>query len=225
MLNATTEGIAGVGEALKLAALLDDRVGQPDKAKAAAWAEQVARHPGLTRDDLLDGVQAFYDQPHDRAMAVGDLISHARRLKRDRLAREDVAVQQARIDRNAQKALEDISAEFHDTVAGGGHLRVDTPELVQARDGLQTCQGKADSIAAIKAYLAALGEAPRRGSKAKEQPKAVQFPLAAGGNALDVACPWCHAAVGTPCSIPGTQIRTKPHPSRVEAVLPRKESA
>lgn len=48
--------------------------------------------------------------------------------------------------------------------------------------------------------------------------------LRAGPNALEVACPFCRAGVGRPCTLgalPGVargDVRRTPHPSRVEAV-------
>lgn len=90
-INASPETVAAVAETLKLAALLDDRITPSDKARIAAWAEQIHRH-NLSRDDLLDAVQAFYDQPSAQAIGVGDLIKHARTIRRDRLNRDDDTV-------------------------------------------------------------------------------------------------------------------------------------
>lgn len=84
-INATPETLRAVAQVLKMAAILDDRVAQPDKARIVGWAEQVQRH-NLTEDDLLDGLQKYYDQA-DRPIGIGDLIIHARATKRDRLER------------------------------------------------------------------------------------------------------------------------------------------
>ena len=39
--------------------------------------------------------------------------------------------------------------------------QVDTPRLAAAREGLQSCYGKDESVAAIREYLQALKEAPK----------------------------------------------------------------
>ena len=78
-LNASPDTVRAVTQVFKLAGILDDRVTHPDKARIAAWSEQVQRH-GLAESDLLDGLQAFYDGPSERAIQIGDLIHHARGL-------------------------------------------------------------------------------------------------------------------------------------------------
>ena len=85
--TATTEDLTNAAEALKLAAILDDRAPKADKARITGWGEQIHRHH-LGREDLLDGLQRFYDSPSDRAIAIGDLIAHARACRRDRTERE-----------------------------------------------------------------------------------------------------------------------------------------
>ena len=89
-LNATPETVTAVAQVLKMAAILDDRMGQPDKARIIAWAEQVHRHK-LIEADMLDGLQAYYDRPSDRAIGVGDLIHHAKTARRNRVAGEEAA--------------------------------------------------------------------------------------------------------------------------------------
>lgn len=161
--NATEPELRAVAEALKLAAILDDRAPGPDKPRITAWGEQIHRHR-LTREDLLDAVQAFYDQPSAHAIGVGDLIAHARRIKITRLDK------QADAERDRQRALFDTKAADEVTsagnplpgmshVAGMGPPRVQTPRLVAAREALQTCYGATDSRAAIREYLAALVQA------------------------------------------------------------------
>jgi hypothetical protein len=94
-LNATPETIRAVAEAMQLAQLLDDRTAHADKARIAAWAEEVEPFQ-LDRGDLLDAVRMFYADPRDRAIGVGDLIGLARSIRRDRNEREDDAERKAR---------------------------------------------------------------------------------------------------------------------------------
>lgn len=154
-INASAETVRAVVKVFELAYLLDDRVTQPDKARMTAWAEQVERHR-LSEQDLLDAVQAFYDGPSLHAIQVGDLISHARRIKRDRLEREPDADRDERRELVDEKAANDIRP-FTSLVGGGGVDRAaESTELDQAREALQTCHGKAQSQAAIRSYLDAL---------------------------------------------------------------------
>jgi hypothetical protein len=107
-INATEETLRAVAETLKLAALLDDRVAQPDKARIAAWAEQVQRH-NLSREDLLTGLQAFYDGPSDHAITIGDLIHQARHAKRDRTERESDEEREARQARMDARMVQTVA--------------------------------------------------------------------------------------------------------------------
>ncbi len=87
VVDASPETVQAVIKAMQLAAILDDRVAKPDKARIAGWSEQIHRHK-LTEADLLDAVQAFYDAPNDRAIGVGDLIGHGRAARKDRFERQ-----------------------------------------------------------------------------------------------------------------------------------------
>lgn len=159
--DATEAELAATAEALKLAAILDDRAPHADKARIVAWAEQIHRHK-LERDDLLNGLQAYYDGPSERAIQIGDLIHHARQARRTRNAEEEDAEREARIARHESKVGEDIRAVTAAFVAG----RVkETPRLKAARDALDTCEGKEASIAAIREFAAAKLEA-KRGKRA-----------------------------------------------------------
>lgn len=96
-LNASPETIRNVASAMELAQLMDDRAAHADKARIAAWAEQVDPY-NLPLDDLLNGVRAYYADPRDRAIGVGDLIAAARAIRRDRNERETFAEREARED-------------------------------------------------------------------------------------------------------------------------------
>jgi hypothetical protein len=159
-INATPATVRAVSAALQLASLLDDRAPRPDKPRVAAWAEQIERH-ALTEPDLLDAVQAFYDAPSDHAIAVGELIHHGRRIKRDRLDRE---ADQEREQR--QQAL-DLKAEpdtIHAITAGAftGPTANRTERLVKAETALQCAVDKRSAQEAIAEYLAAKAEARRK---------------------------------------------------------------
>ncbi|MBO0881916.1 MAG: hypothetical protein J2P17_16560 [Mycobacterium sp.] len=161
--NATEDELRNTAEALKFAAILDDRCPQPDKARIAAWAEQIHRHR-LERGDLLDGLQAFYDQPHDHAIGIGDLIHHARIIKRDRL---DRAADQQRDDR--RNAHDTKAANDTHTLAAVpfGPVENRTPRLHRTEQALQTCTNKTESQAAIKEFFAAKREAKKPSTHAK----------------------------------------------------------
>jgi hypothetical protein len=155
-IDATEADLFAITEVLKLAAILDDRAPRADKARIAAWAEKVHQHR-LQRGELLDGLQAFYDEPRDRAIGIGDLLSHARRIKRDRLDREAEPEREHRQETFDAKAADEIHS-----VADGfitGPVENPTDRLVKAEIGLQCCNGKQESQAAIREFFAAKAEA------------------------------------------------------------------
>lgn len=160
-LDATPETVAAVAEVFKLAAFLDDRIAQPDKARLAAWAEQVQRHK-LTESDLLDGVQAFYDTPSERAMQVGDLIHHARAVRRERREREreaDLAAAEKVVDK---KAADDMTGIATDFTLGPALNR--TPRLNAAQTALQCAVDRETAVAAMREFSAAKAEARKAAS-------------------------------------------------------------
>ncbi|OBG72059.1 MULTISPECIES: hypothetical protein [unclassified Mycobacterium] len=165
-LNATADDVRNTAEALKLAAVLDDRVTAGDKARIAAWAEQIHRH-NLIRSDLLDGLQAFYDNPSANAIQIGDLIQHARIVKNRRLERESDA------ERDARRELADTkAADMTHALAGAaltGPTKNRTARLERAEMGLQVCEGKTESIAALREYFAA-----NSGSRDRQNPTSDQ---------------------------------------------------
>ena len=173
-IDATEEDLRAVAEVLKLAAILDDRVGHADKARIAAWAEKVHSHK-LTRVDLVDGLQAFYDSPSERAIQIGDLIHHARIIRRDRNEREEAAEQAARLKVHDQQAVDGISG----VAAVMGPVKNRTPRLVKAELALQCASGKREVLAAMSEWTAAKLEAKGKpaahqgrikdATKAKEQ--------------------------------------------------------
>lgn len=152
----TAQSIAATTEVLELASLLDNRIATPDKARIMAWAKQIDRHQ-LERDDMLNAVQDFYDRPSPQPINVGDVTAGARRIKRDRLEREEDAQREAR-----QEQLDFKAADETRTLASAitfGPVTNRTPRLESAEQGLHCCTTKADAQAAIREYLAAKDEA------------------------------------------------------------------
>lgn len=158
MINATTVTVRAVTKTFQLAGILDDRCAQPDKARIAAWAEQVQRHR-LTENDLLDGLQAFYDTPSERAIQIGDLIHHARNAKRTRLDKEADEIRDQRQDTLDLKAADDVRTMAAGVITEPTKNR--TPRLVAAENALQCVVDKATALAAIREYLAAKAEAQK----------------------------------------------------------------
>jgi hypothetical protein len=152
MINASPETVRAITQVFKLAGILDDRCSQPDKARIAAWAEQVERHK-LTENDLLDGLQAYYDLPSERAMQIGDLIQHSRKVRRDRNERE------AEVERNRRAELLSVKAsdEVRSLTAGVvlGPVKKRTKRLAEAERALQCVTNKREAIAAISEYFEA----------------------------------------------------------------------
>lgn len=154
-LNASPDTVRAITKVFQLAAILDDRAAQPDKARVAAWAEQIERHK-LTERDLLDGLQAFYDSPSERAIQVGDLIHHARQVRRDRTEREQAAEQAARLEVHDQQAVDEVRG-----LAAGftGPTKNRTDRLVKAELALQCATGRREAIEAMREWTAAKAEA------------------------------------------------------------------
>lgn len=157
-IDATETEIRDIAEVLKLAAIIDDRAPRADKARIAGWAEQIHRHK-LERTDLLDGLQLYYDSPSERPIQIGDLIHHAKAARRARLERMDDEERRRREDLADEKAADDIRGLSAAFIAG----RVDeTPRLKAAREALETCQGKTESLAAMREFGAAKLAAKKR---------------------------------------------------------------
>jgi hypothetical protein len=155
-IDATETDLRAVSEVLKLAAILDDRAPAADKTRIAAWAEKVHKHR-LQRDDLLDGLQAFYDEPRDRAIGIGDLLAHARRIKRDRLDREADAERDRRRAELDPKAVDEMQMFAAGVVTGPSSVMTD--RMVAAERGLQCAVDKRSAQESIREYFAAKREA------------------------------------------------------------------
>lgn len=158
-INATPDTVRALTKVFQLAGILDDRCAQPDKARIAAWSEQVQRH-NLIETDLLDGLQAFYDSPSERAIQIGDLIHHARHAKRGRLDKEADQIREQRQREHDTKAADQIHAIA--AAAFTGPTKNRTPRLVAAENGLQCAVDKRTARESIAEYFAAKREASGR---------------------------------------------------------------
>jgi hypothetical protein len=155
-INATEEELRTAAEALKLAAILDDRAPAADKPRVIAWAEKLHDHQ-LVRCDVLDGLQAFYDSPSERAIQIGDLVHHARQVRRDRNEREEQAELDARREFVDTKAADEV----HGIAAGfvAGPVKNKTPRLIAAEAALQCAVDKRSAQDDIAEFFAAKREA------------------------------------------------------------------
>lgn len=87
--------IAAGGTAMMAAArawsrarLYDDRLGDPDAPRLAAWAESIERWK-LDTHDVVDGVCRYYEgTEHAEVIRIGDLLHHAREIRRQRAESE-----------------------------------------------------------------------------------------------------------------------------------------
>lgn len=160
----SAETIRAVAKVLRYAAFLDDRVAGADQGRIKAWASQIERH-GLTEIDLMAGLQRHYDAQHERAIGIGDLITHSKQARRDRNESEGNAQREAR-----QAHLDAIKPAPEDTQAvaaafTAGPVTSKTQRLTDAEHELQRCNGKRESMAAIKEYLAAKADAQKGGKR------------------------------------------------------------
>ncbi|MBF6326799.1 hypothetical protein IU451_30340 [Nocardia cyriacigeorgica] len=73
------------------ARIYDDKLGDPDAARLAAWAESIDRWE-LDTPDLLEGVIRYYEgDTEGRTIGIGDVLHHARESRRQRAEREKAA--------------------------------------------------------------------------------------------------------------------------------------
>ncbi|AUM18270.1 MULTISPECIES: hypothetical protein [Rhodococcus] len=98
-INASPATVLAVGAALGRAALFDDRITADDKLRIAAWAEALDSYR-FDEAHLLGAVTAYYREPRDRSISVGDLVKLAREARRDSAEREDRLALEARQVRN-----------------------------------------------------------------------------------------------------------------------------
>ena len=87
MINADAESIRTAGDAWGRARIYDDKLGEPDAARIALWAESISRWK-LGAPDVLGGVTRYYEKPGVPTIQIGDMLHHAREIRRDRAERE-----------------------------------------------------------------------------------------------------------------------------------------
>lgn len=81
----------GAAQAWARARLYDDKLGPADAPRLAAWAESIERWK-LDAPDLLQGVIRYYESDTDgRTIGIGDLLHHAREVRRQRAETEKAA--------------------------------------------------------------------------------------------------------------------------------------
>lgn len=82
------EAVRTAGNAWSRARIYDDKLGEPDAARIALWAESIAKWE-LDAPDVLSAVTAYYEgEKFGRTIQIGDLLHHAREIRRDRAERE-----------------------------------------------------------------------------------------------------------------------------------------
>lgn len=85
---ASPDSLRAASAAWGRARIRDDRFGDPDPGALAAWAESVERYR-LTAPDLIAGVDRYYEGTRNAAkIGTGDLIYHAREIRRQRAEAE-----------------------------------------------------------------------------------------------------------------------------------------
>ncbi|WP_378735480.1 hypothetical protein [Nocardia brasiliensis] len=88
---ASDRSVRAAAAAWSRARIYDDKLGDPDKARLAAWAESIERWK-LDAPDLLEGVIRYYEGETDgRTIGIGDLLHHGREARRQRAERETAA--------------------------------------------------------------------------------------------------------------------------------------
>lgn len=99
IINASDATIIAVTCALGRAALFDDRITAGDEARIAAWSEALDQY-GIDQATMLNAVTAFYREPRDRSISVGDLARTARDIRQHEAISETLAELEERNLRN-----------------------------------------------------------------------------------------------------------------------------
>ncbi|MGW6658907.1 hypothetical protein [Rhodococcus sp. NPDC055024] len=109
-INASERTIVAVAAALGRAALFDDKITADDKARIAAWSEALDPF-GIDQATMLNAVTAYYRDPRDRSITVGELTRIARDIRQVEATSESLAALEERNLRNDIKnGLEPPSA-------------------------------------------------------------------------------------------------------------------
>ncbi|MEU0871629.1 hypothetical protein [Nocardia brasiliensis] len=88
---ATETAMRAAAAAWSRARIYDDKLGDPDAARLAAWAESIQRWE-LDTPDLVEGVMRYYEaNTEGRTIGIGDLLHHAREHRRQRAERDKAA--------------------------------------------------------------------------------------------------------------------------------------
>lgn len=101
IIKATPQQLADAGAVIGRSALFDNRFGEADAGRAAAWAEALAPYAFDTAD-LLNAVTAHYRAEPLRMIMPADVIRLAREIRADRAQREPSE------SREAREALNDV---------------------------------------------------------------------------------------------------------------------
>src|SRR5690606_19980203 len=89
--------IEAVGAAIRRARLLDNRIGDGDSARLAAWAESLEPY-GFTAPQLLHAVAMLYNTERAPVIMPGDMIKHARQLRPEAAERDEAAEVRAALE-------------------------------------------------------------------------------------------------------------------------------
>ncbi|GAB4582604.1 hypothetical protein [Nocardia sp. IFM 10818] len=88
---ASERAVRAAAAAWSRARIYDDKLGDADKARLAAWAESIERWD-LDTPDLVEAVMRYYEaEIEGRTIGIGDLLHHAREFRRQRAEREKAA--------------------------------------------------------------------------------------------------------------------------------------
>lgn len=88
---ASPEAIRAATAAWQRARFLDDKLGEPDPGRIAAWAEIIQKWQ-LSAADAVAGVDRYYEgETAGRIIQIGNLLHHAREVRHQRAEREKAA--------------------------------------------------------------------------------------------------------------------------------------
>lgn len=132
------------------------------KNDVALWFRVIGELP---KDLAMQAVVDHFTECPGVWLEPGHIVARVRAIRRDMYERESDEERAYRQDAQSLKAAQEMQV-----IAAGivmGPTKKKTPRLLKAEDGLQTCQGKQESQAALREYFVARADARPKRKKAK----------------------------------------------------------
>lgn len=159
----------------------------PTEAMILAWAEQFAI-ANIAQDQLLFAVARWFATPRDKPPKPADILALARAGREERFQRSGIDSE----ERLGYEDRCDFKAGY--PVSGIDDREGGRPVLIDDMTGSKRQMAHRERMALL---VGKFGSSPEEQAAADIIRKLVDNPM-------DTRCPWCKAAPGSPCVIPGS---------------------